>query len=225
MYRLLVIEDDPRIGGLIKDYFEREGFSVVVEDDGIEGYSTFKASQFDLVILDIMLPGMDGFSIANRIRKGFDTPIIMVTARGNVEDQLLGYKCLVDDYVTKPFNPDILVAKAKSILQRLHRFTNNEKEDIFELNDFKVNFHSRQVTIEGVDIILEPKQFDILQYLIQNKNKVLSRNEILDKIWGFDYYGSDRVVDTQIRKLRKSLGHKSYLIKTTFSVGYSFEEK
>lgn len=225
MYKVLIIEDDVRIGNLIKDYFCREEFQVTLEDDGIEGYAAFNSTHFDLIILDVMLPSLDGFSIAKRIRKKSKVPIIMVTARCDDKDQLMGYEFKVDDYVTKPFNPEILIAKAKNLLERLESYKEKDNEEIFEICDLKVDFLKRKVFIEEEETILEPKQFDILKYLIINKSKVISREELLDKIWGYDYFGSDRVVDTQIRKLRKNLGHKAYLIKTVFSVGYSFEEE
>lgn len=225
MYKVLIIEDDAMIGKLIKDYFSKAGFEVILEDDGIEGYVAFNSNHVDLIILDVMIPSLDGFSIAKRIRKKSNVPIIMVTARSDDKDQLMGYEFKVDDYVTKPFNPEILVAKAKNILERFKTYKENEAEDIFEICDLKVDFLKRKVFIENEDIILEPKQFDILKYLIINKSKVISRKELLDKIWGYDYFGNDRVVDTQIRKLRKNLAHKAYLIKTIFSVGYSFEEE
>lgn len=225
MYKVLIIEDDVRIGNLIKDYFSKEGFQIILEEDGIEGYAAFNSISVDLIILDVMLPSLDGFSIAKRIRKKSNVPIIMVTARSDDEDQLKGYEFKVDDYITKPFNPEILIAKAKNLLERLQLYREKNNEDIFEITDLKVDFLKRRVFIENEESILEPKQFDILKYLITNKNKVISREEILNKLWGYDYFGSDRVVDTQIRKLRKNLGSKAYLIKTVFSVGYSFEEE
>ncbi|QIW22038.1 response regulator transcription factor [Bacillus thuringiensis] len=225
MYKVLIIEDDERIGNLIKDYFSKEGFQVILEADGIEGYAAFNSNSVNLIILDVMLPSLDGFSIAKRIRKKSNVPIIMVTARSDDEDQLMGYEFKVDDYITKPFNPEILIAKAKNLLERLQLYKEKDNEDIFETSDLKVDFLKRRVFIENEESILEPKQFDILKYLILNKNKVISREELLNKLWGYDYFGSDRVVDTQIRKLRKNLGSKAYLIKTVFSVGYSFEEE
>ncbi|WP_144508406.1 response regulator transcription factor [Bacillus mycoides] len=225
MYKVLIIEDDVRIGNIIKDYFSKEGFQVILEEDGIEGYAAFNSNSVDLIILDVMLPSLDGFSIAKRIRKKSNVPIIMVTARSDDEDQLKGYEFKVDDYITKPFNPEILTAKAKNLLERLQLYKEKDNEDIFEISDLKVDFLKRRVFIENEESILEPKQFDILKYLILNKNKVISRDELLNKLWGYDYFGSDRVVDTQIRKLRKNLESKAYLIKTVFSVGYSFEEE
>lgn len=224
MYKVLIIEDDYRIGSLMKDYFIREKFHVLFKDDGIEGYIAFNSDSFDLVILDVMLPGIDGFEIANRIRKMSNVPIIMVTARSDDEDQIKGYSYKIDDYITKPFNPDILLMKAKILLERVNTNTIENNEQIINIQGLVIDYNKRKVFVDGEHIILEPKQFNILKYLVNNKERVVSREELLNKIWGYDYFGSDRVVDTQIRKLRKNLQHKAYLIKTVFSVGYSFEE-
>ncbi|WP_304943950.1 response regulator transcription factor [Vallitalea guaymasensis] len=224
MYKVLIIEDDYRIGSLMKDYFIREKFHVLLKDDGIEGYIAFNSDSFDLVILDVMLPGIDGFEIASRIRKMSNVPIIMVTARSDDEDQIKGYSYKIDDYITKPFNPDILLMKAKILLERVNTNTIENIEQIISTQGLIIDYNKRKVFVDGEHIILEPKQFNILKYLVNNKERVVSREELLNKIWGYDYFGSDRVVDTQIRKLRKNLQHKAYLIKTVFSVGYSFEE-
>ncbi|WP_273320903.1 response regulator transcription factor [Vallitalea guaymasensis] len=224
MYKVLIIEDDYRIGSLMKDYFIREKFYVLLKDDGIEGYIAFNSDSFDLVILDVMLPGIDGFEIASRIRKMSNVPIIMVTARSDDEDQIKGYSYKIDDYITKPFNPDILLMKAKILLERVNTNTIENTEQIINTQGLIIDYNKRKVFVDGEHIILEPKQFNILKYLVNNKERVVSREELLNKIWGYDYFGSDRVEDTQIRKLRKNLQHKAYLIKTVFSVGYSFEE-
>ncbi|MCT4687881.1 response regulator transcription factor [Vallitalea sp.] len=224
MYKVLIIEDDYRIGTLVKDYFIREKFDALLKDDGIEGYIAFNSDSYDLVILDVMLPGIDGFEIASRIRKTSNVPIIMVTARSDDEDQIKGYSYKIDDYITKPFNPDILLIKAKILLERININTIDNNEEMINIQGLIIDYNKRKVFVDGEHIILEPKQFNILKYLVDNKERVVSREELLNKIWGYDYFGSDRVVDTQIRKLRKNLQHKAYLIKTVFSVGYSFEE-
>lgn len=224
MKKVLVIEDDCRIGNLIKDYFKRDGFEVQLEVDGVEGFMAYRAGDYDLIILDVMLPGIDGFEIAKRIRETSNVPIMMVTARCDDEDQMRGYRFKIDDYVTKPFNPELLLMKANRLIERLESTPKVDKESQWSVSGLTLDHLKRRVTIDGEDVILEPKQYAILEYLIRNKNKVVSREELLNKIWGYDYFGSDRVVDTQIRKLRKSLRHKAFLIKTAFSVGYSFEE-
>lgn len=225
MKKVLIVEDDIRIGSLIKDYFTKSGFEVEHRLDGVEGFLAFRASNFDLLILDLMLPGIDGFEIAKRVREESQVPIIMVTARGDDEDQIKGYGYKIDDYVTKPFNPELLVIKAKRLLERCLKPSVEERDDLLNIAGLEIDQLKHKVYVNHKEIILEPKQFEILIYLIVNKNKVVSRQELLNKIWGYDYFGNERVIDTQIRKLRKQLEHKAYLIKTIFSVGYSFEEE
>ncbi|MCT4661192.1 MAG: response regulator transcription factor [Tissierellales bacterium] len=226
MAKVLMVEDDPQIGNLMKAYFEKSFHEVALEKDGVEGYMKFKSEQFDLVLLDIMLPGIDGFEIAQRIRKESDVPIIMVTARSDDEDQIKGYHLKIDDYITKPFNPEILMLKANHLLERLKYSKDKETEiQSFEIKGLRIDYLKRKVYIDGDEIKLEPKQYQILKYLIDNKTQVITRDELLDKIWGYDYFGSSRVVDSQIKKLRSSMKHKSYMIKTVISVGYTFEEE
>lgn len=227
MNRVLIVEDDERIGNLMKAYFEKSNYVVNLQNDGVEGFIAFSSNEFDIVILDLMLPGIDGFEIAKRIRKVSEIPIIMVTARGDDEAQIMGYNIKIDDYVTKPFNPEILIIKANNLMDRIKIYQSQIKEDdkdTFELKEFKIDYSKMKVYIESEEIKLEPKQYKILCYLIKSKAQVVSREELLDKIWGYDYFGSDRVVDTQIKKLRTQLKHKSYLIKTVISAGYTFEE-
>lgn len=229
MYKtILIIEDEEQIAKLISDYFMAEGFKIVTAYDGVAGLEAFEASQPDLIILDIMLPLIDGFSVCKRIRKKSDVPIIMLTARSEVEDQLMGYEFKVDDYITKPFNPEILVAKAGVLLERLQKIQQNLKKapsDSFSYHGVMLSKPARKVWIDEVEIELEPKQFDILLLLIENKNIVISREQILNEIWGYDFFGNTRVVDSQIKKLRKQMKHKAYLIETVFGIGYKFEVK
>lgn len=226
MNKVLIIEDDLRIGQIMKAYFEKAQYEVNLQIDSVEGYMTFNSQDFNLVILDLMLPGIDGFQIAERIRKISEVPIIMVTARNDDEAQITGYNIKIDDYVIKPFNPEILVLKANNILERINTYKQQEaNRDYFQLKDFIIDYSKIKVYIENEEIKLEPKQYKILCYLVQNRTQVITREELLDKIWGYDYFGSDRVVDTQIKKLRTKLKHKSYLIKTVISVGYTFEEE
>lgn len=228
MDRVLIIEDDLRIGTLMKAYFEKEKYEVNLQSDGVEGYMTFCSETFDLVILDLMLPGIDGFEIAKRIRQNSEIPIIMVTAKNDDEDKITGYNIKIDDYITKPFNPEILIIKANNLMERIKTYKSQGKEDnkeIFILKDFKIDYGKMKVYIEDEEIKLEPKQYKILCYLVQNRDQVISREELLNKVWGYDYFGSDRVVDTQIKKLRTKLKHKSYLVKTVISAGYTFEEE
>ena len=224
---VLIVEDEEKINKMISDYFEFHGFNVISALDGLEAVEKFN-DNIDLIILDVMLPNLDGFTVLRRIRKKSDVPVIMVTARGDEEDVLMGYELNVDDYVVKPFNLDILLAKANVLLNRIDSLNNtkeNIEKDVLEYNGVKIDRLKMQVYIDDEQIEIEPKQFEVLEYLMENKNMVISRERLLDTKWGYDYYGNTRVVDAQIKKLRKSLKHKSYCIKTVFGVGYKFDDE
>lgn len=220
---VLIVEDELKINKMICDYFKFNDFNVISATDGLEAVEIFE-DNIDLIILDVMLPKLDGFTTLRRIRKKSNVPVIMVTARADEEDILMGYELKVDDYITKPFSLEILMAKSKVILARIENMTNNsEKEEILEYNGVKVDKLKREVYIDNELIEIELKQFEVLQFLMENKNIVISREKLLETKWGYDYYGNTRVVDAQIKKLRKSLKHKAYCIKTIFGVGYKFE--
>lgn len=224
---ILVVEDEIKIHKMIRDYFMFNGFDVISAYDGKEAVDKFDDS-INLIILDVMLPILDGFTVLRRIRKKSNVPVIMVTARSEDEDILMGYELKVDDYVTKPFNQEILVAKANAILSRIDSSSSNnvaerQNLEVLEYNGIKLEKLKMEVYIEDEKIELEPKQFEILQYLMENKNIVISREKLLESKWGYDYFGNTRVVDAQIKKLRKNLKHKSYCIKTVFGVGYKFD--
>jgi len=221
---ILIIEDEIKIANIIADYFTMNEYKILIATDGKVGLQMFEEESVDLIILDIMLPEIDGFSVCRRIRKKSDIPIIMLTARSEVEDQLMGYEFKVDDYMTKPFNPEILVAKSKVLLDRIYTVKKEEKDkETLTLKGVTINKLTREVWIDNTSIELEPKQFDLLLYLMENKHIVLSRDQILNEVWGYDYFGSARVVDAQVKTLRKNLQHKAYLIKTVFGLGYKFE--
>ncbi|MGE7673832.1 response regulator transcription factor [Lysinibacillus sp. NPDC094403] len=221
---ILIIEDEMKIANIIADYFTMHEYKILIATDGKVGLQMFEEETVDLIILDIMLPEIDGFSVCRRIRKKSDVPIIMLTARSEIEDQLMGYEFKVDDYMTKPFNPEILVAKSKVLLDRIYTVKKEDRDkETLTLKGVTINKLTREVWIDGTSIELEPKQFDLLLYLMENKHIVLSRDQILNEVWGYDYFGNTRVVDAQIKKLRKNLLHKAYLIKTIFGLGYKFE--
>ncbi len=222
MHNILVIEDEIKIQQIISDFFKQEGFNVTLASDGYEGWLTFEEGHFDLVILDIMMPEMDGWSVCKRIRKISDVPVIMLTARGEEDDKLMGFELRADDYVTKPFSPKVLVARAKMLLSRA-KGTVLENEGTLEAGGISVHKSQRSVRIDGKEVTLQPKEFDILVYFMENINHVFSRDQLLSKIWGYEYGGDTRVVDTQIKKLRKILGDRSHYIRTIFGVGYKFE--
>lgn len=224
-YTVLIVEDEEKIANIIADYFIMDGYRTIIVAGGKAGLQAFEEQGADLVILDIMLPEMNGLSVCRRIREKSDVPIMMLTARSEIEDQLLGYEFKADDYMIKPFNPEVLVAKANVLLERIHatkREDNGNKETL-SLKGVILNRLTRDVWIEQTTIELEPKQFDLLLYLMENKHIVLSRDQILNQVWGNDYFGNTRVVDAQVKKLRKKMLHKAYLIKTVFGLGYKFE--
>ena len=221
---ILVVEDEVKINKMICDYFQFNGFNVIKAMDGLEAIEKFN-DNIDLIILDVMLPGIDGFTVLRKIRKKSNIPVIMVTARTCEEDVLMGYELKVDDYISKPFSLEILLAKVKVLLDRIDFILHEvkEKKDIIEYNGVKIDKLKVKVYIDDEEVECELKQFEVLEYLMENKNIVISREKLLEEKWGYDYFGNTRVVDAQIKKLRKSLKHKSYCIKTVFGVGYKFE--
>lgn len=219
---ILIVEDEEKINKMMCDYFNHNGFNVYSAKDGLEAVEMFNDS-IDLIILDVMLPKLDGFTVLRKIRNKSDVPVIMVTARSDEEDVLMGYELNVDDYITKPFSIDILIAKSRVLLNRVNSIKQNIKEDILEYNGVRLDKLKVEVYIDNEQIEIEPKQFEVLKYLMENKNIVISREKLLETKWGYEYYGNTRVVDSQIKKLRKNLQHKSYCIKTVFGVGYKFD--
>lgn len=219
---VLIIEDEKKIRNIIKDYFTNAGYRVFEGCDGEEGLEVFEDNKIDLVILDIMMPKIDGWSVCRRLRKQSDVPIIILTARGDDEDILLGFELKADEYVIKPFNPQILLARANALLDRVRGNVMKDGNIIIK-DDIVVDLLSREIKVYGEYLKTTPKEFDMLVYLMENENRVLSREKILDEIWGYDYFGDIRVVDNHIRKLRRVLKEKSYVIVTVFGVGYKFE--
>lgn len=223
MYKLLIIEDESEIRQIVVDYFRTQSFEVYEAADGLEGLAEFELHpDVDLVILDIMMPELDGWSVCRRIRKSSAVPIIMLTARSDEEDELMGFELKADDYVKKPFSPHVLLARALKLI------ANHQPETFASFHeltagDLTLHIENRTVCLKDEPLQLTPKEFDILYYMMRNPNMVLSRDAILNSVWGLDYFGDDRVVDTHVKKLRKLLGEKAYYIKTIFGVGYKFE--
>lgn len=220
--KILIIEDEEKIRHILRDYFQQEGYEVLEAGDGKEGLDQFQAWHPDLIILDIMLPVLDGWSVCKRIRKKSEVPIIMLTARSDDDDQLLGFHLKADEYVTKPFNPQVLVARVKMLLKRVQG-TVIDDHSILIKDGIHINKISREVLVEGVLLKTTVKEFNILLHFMEHEGRVLTREMILEAIWGYDYFGDVRVVDNHIKKLRKTLGEKAYVIVTVFGVGYKFE--
>ncbi|WP_291653503.1 response regulator transcription factor [Clostridium sp.] len=217
---ILLIEDETRIRFLLRDYFLKEKFNIIEAADGDEGLNYFISNKIDLVILDIMMPKVDGITVLEMIRKVSTVPVILLTAKGQEEDKLFGYEMGADDYITKPFSPKILIAKVKALLKRT-------SEDTFSgLNEYDgltINKLSHEVKVNNEVINLSPKEFELLSYLSDNEGIALSRDTILDNVWGLDYYGDLRTVDTNIKRLREKLGDKASYIVTVRGSGYRFE--
>ena len=221
MYHILVVDDESRIRALIRKYAEFEGHTVTEAGDGMEAVNLCRTQTFDLIIMDIMMPELDGFSACREIRKISQTPIIMLSARGEEYDRIHGFEVGIDDYVVKPFSPKELMLRVSAVLKR----TNSISDDTFEYEGLKVDFAGRIVYIDGKKTDLTPKEYDLLFYLIKNKGIALTREKLISNVWGYDFFGDDRTLDTHIKLLRKNLGEYARLIVTLRGVGYRFEAK
>ena len=222
--KVLLVEDEELMREVIKDYFEDGGFAVTETADGAAALEILEIHEFDVILLDIMIPEIDGFSVCRRIRKTNDVPIIMITARSDEDDKLLGYELGADDYVTKPFSPKVLLAKANALIKR-NKGEVCGGEGIISAGGITVDQNSHTVAVDGTYIELTPKEYDLLVYLMKNRGRVLSRDTLLSKVWGYDYFGDLRTVDTHIKKLRAKLGDKAVYIKTLIKAGYKFEDR
>lgn len=223
-YTILIIEDEPTINRIVSNYFLKENFTVLSALDGFKGLQLFSQNQVDMVCLDIMMPNVNGWDVAKTIRETSNVPLIMMSALSEEEDILKGYSLKVDDYITKPFNPKILVAKVLSLLERVKNqdFTTNTPQ-ILSVKGIKVDLDTHKVYIDDKEVVLSKTEFDLLKYFLEHESKICSRNLLLDEVWGLNVYVEDRIVDTYVKKLRKYLGDKSHYIKTVFGVGYRFE--
>lgn len=216
---ILVVDDEKLIRDVIKEYLKLENYEVYEAENGIEAINIVTNKNIDLIIMDIMMPKMDGYTACKEIKKIKDIPFIMLSARSEEYDKLIGFDLGIDDYVTKPFSPKELVARVKAIKKR------NSKEEYLTLAGIKIDNLAHEVYIDEQKITLTPKEYDLLKYLIENKNIALSRENLLSNIWGYDFYGDDRTVDTHIKTLRSELGSYRNLIKTVRGMGYKIEYK
>ena len=219
---ILIIEDEIRIRFLLKDYLLSEGFSVIEACDGEEGLMAFKNNNVDLILLDIMMPKIDGLTVLENIRTVSDIPIILLTAKSQEEDKLYGYDIGADDYITKPFSPKILVAKVEALLKRTADL-NEDKSSTKNYNGLTINKLAHEIKVDNVQLSLSPKEYELLVYLSDNIGIALTRDTILDNVWGIDYYGDLRTVDTNIKRLREKLGEKANYIVTVRGSGYKFD--
>lgn len=218
--KILVVDDEARMRKLVKDFLTIKGFSVLEAADGEEAVDCFfNQKEISLIILDVMMPKMDGWEVCKTIRKFSQVPIIMLTARGEERDELQGFKLGVDEYISKPFSPKILVARVEAILRR----TNSSSSEIVEVGGICINKAARMVTIDQKTIDLSYKEFELLSYFVENQGIALSREKILNHVWNYDYFGDARTIDTHVKKLRSKMGEKGEYIRTIWGMGYKFE--
>ncbi|KJZ90336.1 hypothetical protein ClosIBUN13A_CONTIG243g03826 [Clostridium sp. IBUN13A] len=219
---ILIVEDELRIRFLLRDYLTKDDFNVFEASNGEEGLFVFSTQKIDLVILDIMMPVMDGMTMLEKLREVSTVPVILLTAKSEEDDKLQGYDYGADDYITKPFSPKVLIAKVKALLKRSREDIDSSSQ---EFNGLTINKLSHEVRVNGKEITLSPKEYELLIYLVTNEGIALSRDNILDNVWGLDYYGDIRTVDTNVKRLREKLLDRSNLIVTVRGSGYKFESK
>ena len=222
MYKLLIVDDEQKIRELVKEYAEFSGYQIEEAADGMQAVGLVKLNDFDLIIMDIMMPKLDGFSACREIKKIKDIPIIMLSARSEEYDKLSGFELGIDDYVVKPFSPMELMARIKAVLNRKNN-SGPVLSDVLKFEGLEINIPARVVTVDGERIDLTPKEYELLFYLVENKNIALSRDKLLSDIWGYDFFGDDRTIDTHIKNLRNNLGPYRDFIVTLRGVGYKFE--
>ncbi|MCQ2538240.1 MAG: response regulator transcription factor [Lachnospiraceae bacterium] len=220
--KILVVDDESRMRKLVHDFLAKQGFSVVEAEDGEKAVDLFfdeKHKDIDLIILDVMMPKMDGWQVVREIRQYSKVPIIMLTAKSDERDELLGFELGVDEYISKPFSPKILVARVEAILRR----ANAVHEAPIEIGGITLDHNAHQVLIDGVPCDFSVKEFELLEYFVANKGIALSREQILNNVWNYDYFGDARTIDTHVKKIRSKMGEKGEYIKTIWGMGYKFE--
>lgn len=222
--KLLIVDDEEKIRKLIAKYAVFEGYEVEEADNGMQAVEMFRQKPCDLIILDIMMPELDGFSAAREIRKASQVPIIFLSARGEEYDKIHGFELGVDDYVVKPFSPRELMMRVGAVLKRSGAGDPKAEHDRVQLNDMVVDFTARQVSIDGVELELSPKEYELLFFMVRNRGIALTRDRLISEVWGYDFFGDDRTLDTHIKLLRKQLGEYARYITTLRGVGYRFEK-
>ena len=223
MYKILVVDDEENIREVIKEYAEFEGHEVDEACDGMQAVEMVKFKEYDIIIMDVMMPRLDGYSACKEIRKTCRTPVLMLSARGEEYDKLFGFEIGVDDYVVKPFSPKEVMARINAIIKRNAGGGSAPQADTVKFEGLEINFTSRDVIIDGEKANLTPKEYDLLFYLVRNRNIALSRNKLLEEVWGYDFFGDDRTIDTHIKMLRNNLGPYRKFIVTLRGMGYKFE--
>lgn len=222
MSRILIVDDEINIRRAVKEYAEFEGYEVGEAANGMEAVELVKNNDYDLIVMDIMMPKLDGFSTCKEIKKYKSIPVIMLSARGEEYDKLFGFELGIDDYVVKPFSPKELMARIKAVIKRNSRPDSGIPEKL-KFEGLEIDLAGREVYVDGVKASMTPKEYDLLFYLVKNKNLALTRDKLLEEVWGYDFFGDDRTVDTHIKMLRNSLGPYRKFIVTLRGMGYKFE--
>ena len=220
---ILIVDDEQRMRKLIKDFLVAKGYSILEAEDGEKALEVFEnnKNKISLILLDVMMPKLDGWSVLRQIRQESKVPIIMLTARGEEQDELFGFELGVDEYISKPFSPKVLVARVEAILRR----TNKDQKEVKNYDGIEIDKEGRTVKVDGKPIELSLREYELLVYLVDNENIALSRDKILNNVWNYDYYGDSRTIDSHIKKIRHKLGKKGKYIKTIRGIGYKFETK
>ena len=220
---ILIVDDEERIRKLIKDFFIQKNYSIIEAKDGEDAIKIFNKNKekIDLILLDVMMPKQDGWSVLRKIRQDSKVPVVMLTARGEEQDELFGFELGVDEYISKPFSPKILVARVEALLKRIKK-EENEKQDI---NGIVIDDKVRTVTVDGNLVEFSLREYELFKYLVDNKGIALSRDKILNNVWNYDYYGDSRTIDSHIKKIRHKIGKKGKYIQTIRGIGYKFEVK
>ena len=220
--KLLIVDDEANIRRVVREYAEFEGYTAEEAGDGMEAVAMAKENDYDLIIMDIMMPRLDGFSACKEIRKTKDTPIIMLSARGEEYDKLFGFELGIDDYVVKPFSPKELMARVKAVSARKQQ-SQPQMQQRLRFEGLEIDMAGREVYVDGAKANMTPKEYDLLFYLVRNQNLAMTRDKLLEEVWGYDFFGDDRTVDTHIKMLRNSLGEYRKFIVTLRGMGYKFE--
>ncbi len=224
--KILVVDDETRLRKLVRDFLTREGYEVFEAGDGLEALDVFRReTDLKLIILDIMMPKMDGYEVLKKIRESSKIPVIMLTAKASEEDELQGFNLGVDEYIAKPFSPKILVARVEAVIRRSDMSSESDSQNLLEAGGIVIDQGAHRVTVDGKEVILSVKEFELLTYFIQNQDLALSRDTILNNVWNYDYFGDARTIDTHVKKLRSKLGSKGNYIKTIWGMGYKFDTK
>ncbi len=220
---ILIVDDESRMRKLIKDFLATKGYNILEAEDGEKALQVFEenSEKISLILLDVMMPKLDGWSVLRQIRQTSKVPIIMLTARGEEQDELFGFELGVDEYISKPFSPKILVARVEAILKR----TQGNSKEVKDYGGIEIDKDGRTVTVDGKVLELSLREYELLVYLVENENIALSRDKILNNVWNYDYYGDSRTIDSHIKKIRHKLGKRGKYIKTMRGVGYKFEVK